>query len=51
MIVITANILTVAFGELFDQCSQPLISNIMVTYLFTISINTEIQRGVYAQGN
>ena len=42
MMVITANILTVALGGIFDRSSQPLTSDIVVTYPFTTSINTEI---------
>ena len=43
MMVITANFLAVALGGIFDRSLQPLISDIVVTYPFTISINTEIQ--------
>ena len=45
MIVITANFLAVALGGIFDRSSQLLTSDIMVTYPFTTSINTEISRG------
>jgi len=41
--VITANFLAVALGGIFDRSSQPLTSEITVTYPFTASINTEIQ--------
>ncbi|PUU76809.1 hypothetical protein B9Z19DRAFT_1129183 [Tuber borchii] len=40
MMVITANILAVALGGIFDQSSQPLTSNIIVTYHSTTSIYT-----------
>ena len=43
MMVITANILAVAFGGIFDQGFKPLTSDLAVTYPFTTSINTEIQ--------
>ena len=43
--VITANFLAVALGGIFDRSSQLLTSNIMATYPFTTSINTEIPRG------
>ena len=43
--VITANFLAVALGGIFDRSSQLLTSDIMVTYPFTTSINTEIPRG------
>ena len=39
---ITANILAVALGGIFDRSSQPLTSDIMVTYPFATSINAEI---------
>jgi len=42
--VITANFLTVALGGIFDRSSKQLTSDIMVTFPFTASINTEIQR-------
>ena len=41
--VITANILAVALGGIFDRSSQPLTSDILVTYPFTTSISTQIQ--------
>ena len=44
MMVITANFLAVALGGIFDRGSHLLKSDIMVTYPFTSSINTEIQR-------
>ena len=44
MIVITANLLTVALGGIFDQSSRPFTSKLIVTYQFTTSINTEMQR-------
>ena len=43
--VITANFLAVALGGIFDRRSQLLTSDIIVTYPFTTSINTEIPRG------
>ena len=43
MMVITANILAVALGGIFDRSSQPLTSDIMVTYPSTTNINTNIQ--------
>ena len=43
MMVITANILAVALGGIFDRSLQPLASDITVTYPFTTSIDTEIQ--------
>jgi len=46
MMVITANFLAVALGGIFDRSSQPLTSDIIVTYPFTTSINTEIQRAM-----
>ncbi|PUU76812.1 hypothetical protein B9Z19DRAFT_1129187 [Tuber borchii] len=49
--VITANFLAVAFRGIFDQSSQPLTSNIMVTYPFTTSIDTEIQRAILVKEN
>jgi len=42
--VISTNFLAVALGGIFDRSSQPLTSNIMLTYPFTTSINTEIPR-------
>ena len=42
--VITANILAVALGGIFDRSSQPLTSDITVTYPLTTSINIEIQQ-------
>jgi len=42
--VITANFLAVVLGGIFDRGLQPLKSDIMVTYPFTTSINTQIQR-------
>ena len=50
MMVITANFLAVALGGIFDQSSQPLTSDIIITYPFTTSINTEIQ-SAYANSN
>ena len=44
MMDVTANIFAVALGGIFDRSSQPLASDIMVTYPFTTNINTEIQR-------
>ncbi|PUU73740.1 hypothetical protein B9Z19DRAFT_511586 [Tuber borchii] len=44
MMVITANFLAVALGGIFDQSSRPLTFDIMVTYPFTTTINTDIQR-------
>ena len=44
MMVITANVLAVALGEILDCSSQKLSSGIMVTYPFTTSINPETQR-------
>ena len=51
MMVITANLLTVALGGIFDRRSQLLTSDIIVTYPFTSSINTEIQnpKGTFAK--
>ena len=49
MMVITANFLAIALGGIFDRSSQPLTSDIMVTYPFTTSIDTEIQT-VESQG-
>ena len=46
MMVITANILAVALGGIFDRSSQPLTSDMIVTYPLTTSINTEIQRAM-----
>jgi len=43
MMVITANLLAVALGGIFDRSSLPLTSDIMVTYPFTTSINTKVQ--------
>ena len=43
--VITANILSVALGGIFDRSSQLLTSNIIVTYPFTTSISTEPEGG------
>ena len=43
--VITANFLAVALGGIFDRSSQLLTSDIMVTYPFTTSTNTEIPGG------
>ena len=43
IIVITANLLAVSLGGIFDRSSQPLTSDIIVTYPFTISINTKVQ--------
>ncbi|PUU79494.1 hypothetical protein B9Z19DRAFT_1125088 [Tuber borchii] len=45
MMVITANFLAVALGGIFDQGFKPLISDLVVTYPFTTSINTEVQIG------
>ena len=42
MMVITANILAVALGGIFDRSSQLFTSDIMVTYPFATSINAEI---------
>ena len=42
MMVITANILAVALGGVFDRGSQLLTYDIMVTYRFATSINEEI---------
>jgi len=44
MIVITANLLAVALGGIFDQSSRSLTFDVMVTYPLTTSINTEMQR-------
>ncbi|PUU73735.1 hypothetical protein B9Z19DRAFT_1094473 [Tuber borchii] len=44
MMVITANFLAVVLGGIFDQSSRPLTFDAMVTYPFTTSIDTEIQR-------
>ena len=43
MMVITANLLAVALGGIFDRSLQPLTYDIMVTYPSTTSINTEMQ--------
>jgi len=43
MIIITANFLAVEFGGIFNRSLQLLTSDIMVTYPFTATINTEIQ--------
>jgi len=43
MMVITANFLAVALGGIFDRGFKPLTSDLVVTYPFTTSINTEIQ--------
>ena len=43
MMVITANFLAVSFGGIFDRGFKPPISDLVVTYPFTTSINTEIQ--------
>ncbi|PUU81906.1 hypothetical protein B9Z19DRAFT_1190850 [Tuber borchii] len=51
MMVITANILAVAFGGIFNRGSQPLTSDIIVTYPSTTSINTEIQTVVSTKGD
>ena len=40
---ITANFLAVALGGIFDRGFKPLTSDLVVTYPFTTSINTEIQ--------
>ena len=46
MIVITANLLAVALGGIFDRSLQPLTSDIMVRYPFTTSINTEMHGAI-----
>jgi len=43
MMAITANFLAVALGGIFGQGLKPLTSDLVVTYPFTTSINTEIQ--------
>ncbi|KAG0634517.1 hypothetical protein HOY80DRAFT_1140621 [Tuber brumale] len=43
MMIITANFLAVAFGGIFDRGFKPLTSDLIVSYPFTTSINTEIQ--------
>ena len=48
MIVITANLLVVALGGIFDQ--SPQLSDIMVAYPFTTSINTNIQNVISMDG-
>ena len=50
MMVITANILAVALGGIFDRSMQPHTSDIIVTYPFTTSINTEMQTVITYQG-
>ena len=51
MLVITANILTVALGGIFDRSSQPFTSDITVTYPLTTSINTEMQTAITYEGD
>jgi len=51
MMVITANFLAVALGGIFDRGPQQLKSEIMVTYPFTNSINTQIQRASPLEAN
>ena len=41
MMVITANFLAVALGGIFDRGFKPLTSDLVVTYPFTTSIDTE----------
>ena len=48
MMVITANLLAVALGGIFDQSSQ--LSDITVAYPFTTSINTVIQNMISMGG-
>ena len=43
MMAITANLLAVALGGIFDRGFKPQISDLVVTYPFTTSINTEIE--------
>ena len=43
MMAITANFLAVALGGIFDRGFKPLTSDLVVTYPFTTSINTEGQ--------
>ncbi|KAG0127965.1 hypothetical protein HOY82DRAFT_624030 [Tuber indicum] len=50
MIVIAANFLAVALGGIFDRGFKPITSDLIVTYPFTTSINTEIQTAA-TQGN
>ena len=45
MMAITANLLAVALGGIFDRGFKPLISDLVVTYPFTTSINTEVEVG------
>jgi len=42
MIVITTNFLAITLGGIFDRSWPPLISDVIVTYPCTSSINTEI---------
>lgn len=46
LIIITANLLAVAFGRILDRTMLPLTSDIIVTYPFSTSINTEIQHPI-----
>ncbi|RPB03871.1 hypothetical protein L873DRAFT_1786829 [Choiromyces venosus 120613-1] len=50
MMVIAANFLAVALGGIFDQGFKPLMSDLVVNYPFTTSINTDIQMTKPSQG-
>ena len=50
MMAITANFLAVALGGIFDRGFKPLTSDLVVTYPFTTSINTEIQMNLRQWG-
>ena len=42
MIVITTNFLAITLGGIFDRSWPPLTSHVIVTYPWTLCINTEI---------